>query len=375
MSLRSVFLGSTVRIILSVVVLLGATVGGAYAFGMLGAPTVESVQNRFGGVNETATVIETDLVVNNPNPIGVRLGGTTVNYTVTMNDVRMASGQKEGLRLTKGNTTLEFRTYINNERIPPWWVSHVRNGEHTTVVIDAKVHTSLLGGQTFALPQERNVTTNVIGQFNSNETRPINGSVPLYDNPLLYMNRTTGQWGEPTSEETPIQTSFTLYNPKTKPYVVSRIGYNVTMNDVAVGSGSTTSGVTIPGHTRKTVEAQTVLNNQKLDEWWVTHLENDQVTHMEIELYAVIELPTGTTERVQLQTINKTIRTDIFGTKNASQSEEGGTATPTETNDGETTEQTTTTTTSTTTTSTPTETETTTTQTTTTTTTDDGLLG
>ncbi|MFB6169614.1 MAG: LEA type 2 family protein [Haloarculaceae archaeon] len=275
MDLRSVVLGGKLRAALAVVVLLVASVGGAFALGVFGAPGVESVQNRFGGVNESTTVIETDLVVNNPNPIGVRLGGTTVNYTVRMNDVRMASGRKEGLRLSKGNTTLPFTTYMNNDRIPPWWVSHVENGEQTTVVIDAKVHTSLLGGRTFEFPQERNVSTNIIGQFNSNETRPINGSVPLYDNPLLYLNRTRGQWGDPTSQQTPIGTNFTLYNPKTKPYVVSRIGYNVTMNDVAVGSGSTESGVTIPGHTTKTVAATTVLNNQKLDDWWVTHLQND----------------------------------------------------------------------------------------------------
>lgn len=394
MDFRSLLFGSKLRIAALAVLLLVASVGGAFALGLLGAPGVESVQNRFGGVNETTTVVETDLVVHNPNPLGVRLGGTTVNYTVTMNDVRMASGQKEGLRLTTGNTTLNFTTYMNNERIPPWWISHVENGERTQVVIDAKIRSSLLGGRTFALPQERNVTTNIIGQFNSNRTRPINGSVPLYENPLLYLNETSGQWGEPTTEETPIQTTFTLYNPKSKPYVVSRIGYNITMNEVAIGSGSTQSGVTIPGHTTRTVEARTILNNQRLDEWWVTHLERNQVTALEIEFYAVIELPSGSTYRIQMTSVEETIRTDIFGTKDRNGSGGDGEATPTSTptpSEGTTTDGTTTETTTEdgtglpgddTTTSTPTETttdSTTTTDGTTTTgettTSDDGLIG
>lgn len=51
-------------------VVLGVLVGVAVAVEFLGGPAVEGVGNRFGGVNETTTVVETDVLVSNPNPVG-----------------------------------------------------------------------------------------------------------------------------------------------------------------------------------------------------------------------------------------------------------------------------------------------------------------
>ena len=311
---------------------------GAFAFGVLGAPAVEEVDNRFGEADNETTVVYTDLVVNNPNPIGVQLGNTTINYTVRMNDVPMAVGGREGLDIREGNSTQEFTTRMDNEQIPPWWVTHVNNDERTVVTINATVRTSILGQRQYDLTQEKEVETDIIGQFNSEETRPVNADdpPPATSNPVLYVNRTAAQWGEATEQETPINMEFQLYNPQTLPFTVTELGYEITMNGVLVGEGATDDIAAIPPGATETVRTEARIINGNLDDWWVTHLQNDQVTGLRIEFYAVVssdELSRDVRVPLDELTYEKTIETDIFGNKDA---DSGGTpdGTPTPTDGG-----------------------------------------
>jgi LEA14-like dessication related protein len=314
-TLKSVLLGSKLRIAGVAVLLVGASVGGAFALGLLGAPAVTGVENEFGGVNETQTTIQSDLRVQNPNPIGANLGGLTVDYAIDMNGLRMAEGTKSGVDVAQGNSTLPFTTYMANDRIPEWWVSHVSNGEQTTLTVDASIHSSTVG-QSFGAPKvEREIETDMLSQFNSTETRPVNASQPLVSDPVLYVNETSAQWGEVNESRTPLALDFRVYNPKSYPVGVSEIGYEITMNDVAVGEGTTEQGYTVGPKSAETVETTTLIDNTKLDEWWVSHLERDQVTDLRIDFYARLEVTGGETIRVPLRslTYTETIETDIFG--------------------------------------------------------------
>lgn len=301
--------------VIAVVLLVGVG-GGAVALGVVGTPSVTGVENHFGGVNETSTVVESGLQVSNPNPLGVALGGLTVDYAVSMNDVRMAHGVKSGVDIERGNSTLPFSTTMRNEQIPAWWVSHIRNDESTTLTVDASIHSSLVD-RTFGAPQvERSVETDIISEFNSTETRPVNADAPLVSDPVLYVNETSARWGTVDESETSIAMDFTMYNPKSYPIPVSEIGYTITMNDVTVGNGTTEQGYVIPARSERTVETQTIIENPTLDEWWVSHLQKNQRTDLEIDFYAKLEVA-GETVRVPLDamTYTETIETDLFGTK------------------------------------------------------------
>lgn len=305
------------KAIAGVVVLLGVLLGGAFALGVVGAPAVSDVQNRFGPVDETTTVIVTNLTVSNPNPIGVDLGGVSLNYTVDLNDVRIARGQEEGIAVGTGNSTLSFETGMRNERIPDWWVAHIRDGERSELEVHARVRSSTLGRTVSFDPVNREISTDLLSSFNSSETRPVNANSPVVSDPVLYVNETSAAWGSVSESETPMEMAFVVYNPKSVPYTVSSIGYEIGMNDVAMGSGETEQAYTIPPKSSRTIRATTAIENEKLDEWWVSHLERNQVTDLRIDFYARIELPTGTV-RVPLDalTYEKTIETDIFGNKN-----------------------------------------------------------
>ncbi|MFC6732172.1 LEA type 2 family protein [Haladaptatus sp. DYSN1] len=345
---KTLFFGSKLKVVVAVVGLLSASVGGAWALGIVGVPGVVAVENRFTGVSDTATQIQTDLVVNNPNPINLQLGGTSVEYDVAMNDVSIASGQKEGLNIDRGNTTLQFETQMDNEKIPAWWVTHIQNNETTNVNIDATVHSSLLG-RSFNVPQSQQVNTNLIGQFNSDETRRIDANQALISDPVLYINQTSAEWGTVTQQKTPIDLRFKMYNPKLTPYTITELGYTVTMNGITVGEGTTDRSYVIPGGATETVQTKANINNQLLDDWWASHLRNDQVSELRIDFYAKVQLgQSGPTVRLPLDqlTHSQTVETDIFGTKdqtdietNASSDTSAGDGAQSTTTDGTTTSE------------------------------------
>lgn len=335
--LRPILLGSKLRVAATGLALLVALGVAGVATGVLGAPSVVGVDNRFGDVNQTTTTVESDLRIRNPNPVGVQLGGMTVDYAVEMNGLTMATGSRNGVAVPAGNSTLNFTSHIRNERIPDWWVSHLRNGERTTLAVDATVHSSLVGAAVGAPPVEREIATDVAASFDSTETRPVNASAPLVEDPVLYVNETSGRWGEVTDAETPILLNLTVYNPNDYPVSASSIGYDVTMNDVGVGNGSTERSITIPPGETREVRATAVIRNEALDEWWVTHLERDQVTDLSIRFYARIDLSAlgGGSVRVPLDSVNHTVETDVFGTKNETGSGSGASTDGADGDDGE----------------------------------------
>lgn len=307
--------------VVAVLLLAGVTVL------FLSQPSVTGVDNRFGAVNETATVVESDLTVQNPTPVGATLGGLTVDYAIDLNGIRMATGTKRGVSVPQGRSSVHMATTLANDRIPTWWVSHIRNGERTTLAVNADIHSATLGTSFGAPKVTRTIETDIVSAFDSTEEHPV-GSSPT-GGPLLVIRETNAQWGDVSAAETNIDMRFVVYNPNPYSIPVSELSYRATMNGIEMGAGTTEEqGVIPPGETR-TIEATTTLNNQRIDEWWVSHLQNDQTTALRIDFSARLELPTETVEiPLDPLTYTRTIETDIFGNK------AGGAATPTPTPDG-----------------------------------------
>ncbi|ELZ26266.1 hypothetical protein C474_21256 [Halogeometricum pallidum JCM 14848] len=310
------FLGSRFRVVGTVVAALLVLCGGMVAAGVVGAPAVSGVENRFGNVTEETTDVETTIEVSNPNPLGVELGGVTVGYEVWMNDVRMASGEKSGVAVGAGNATVNATTEMRNERIAPWWRSHVRNGEHTVVAVDPTVRSATLGRAFDAPNVTREVDTDMLSQFNSTERRPVNADAPVVSDPVLYVEETRAEWGAVNESTTTLELAFVVRNPKPYPITVSRLGYGIAMNDVTMGNGTSESGYVVPAKSTRTIATTTHLRNENLDEWWVSHLERNQVSDLRIDFHARLDVA-GETLRVPLDalTYEQRVETDLFGTK------------------------------------------------------------
>jgi LEA14-like dessication related protein len=297
-------------------VLVAVLAGGAVVTGMVGTPEVTDVENRFAGVDDTTTTVATDLVVSNPLPVGVSADDLTVRYAIDMNGLRMARGEQSGVSVGTGRSRVETRTTLANDRIPEWWVSHIQRGEQTTLAVDATVHSGTVDQALDAPAVRRQVTTDVLSGFNSSEPRPVEANQPPISDPVLYVNETAAHWGTVTRETTTMEASFTVYNPNPYPVALTELGYTTTMNDVTVGSGESEREYVISPHSSRTIETTTRIDNDRLDEWWVTHLERNQRTDLRISFSATFDTAAGTVA-VPLDPLayTTTIETDIFGTK------------------------------------------------------------
>lgn len=303
------------HILVGVAVIL-VVLGGLAVAGVLGAPAIDRIDNTFGDVSEDETDIESDIVIDNPNPIGIGLGDASINYSIAMNDVHMAAGQVAGIDIGSGQSTIPAITSMHNEGITEWWPTHIQSGETTDVLVDAHISTDrFTRGVTYS--HTTTVTTDILSGFETDEPREINADDPLLSDPVLYVNETRAEWGEVSATETPIDKEFLLYNPNTEPYVLTQMGYEITLNGVPVGEGETDRDMVIEGHSHEELGLTTTIDATTLDDWWVTHLDEEvhghQVSEFQIEFWAVIEL-NGEEVRLDLDalTYEDFIGTDLF---------------------------------------------------------------
>lgn len=275
----------------AVVVLLLAII---VAIGVLGTPSIQSMSNEWGEVDDDRVEVLTELEVDNPNPIGLGYAVSSVNYTVYMNDVGLATGGTREVDLPSGVGTLELSTDVRADRIPPWWVSHLRNDEVSDLEIDATIGANL--GPISSSPSITHtdtVETDVISTLDAglasiegeHRSPPI-GIDPITIEPAVEVTDTDAAWGEVTAEQTELQLAFTVHNPNVYPIPTPAFAGNLEFNDVDMGEWTAEEVVltdpdrdaTIPpGETRELTFA-VAIDNARIGDWFPTHVDRGEET-------------------------------------------------------------------------------------------------
>ena len=310
---HSKVLGALATLLVLTVVLIGT----ATAIGVLGMPQVTGIDNQLVGANHTTTVVQSDLTVANPNPFPISLRRADVTYTVYMNGLAVGDGQESGVSLAPGNSTIEVRTGLRNDQMVEWWRSHIRRGERSNLTVSATVESARVNESLSRRVADRTVRTDVISAFETNETVPVNASREIVSDPVLYVNETNARWANVTRNRTVVHTELRVYNPKSFAVPVTAVRYDVGMNGVVVANGSTENLTAIPAQSHRNVTARLVIDNSKLDEWWVTHVERNQTTTVRLDYAVGLDLSAyGYGNRtVSPEPINRTFRTDVFGNR------------------------------------------------------------
>lgn len=104
------------------------------------------------------------------------------------------------------------------------------------------------------------------------------------------------------------------------------------MNNVTVGDGESERNTVIPPRPgTETIRADTAIRNQNLDEWWVTHIENNQKTDLYVDFQIVLEADVPGSPKIPIDSdaldYRTTIETDIFGNKDNGTSTDGTSST------------------------------------------------
>lgn len=274
-------------------------------------PRVTAIDNDWGTVTENRTEIETRMTIKHPRILELSETLANVEYTVSLNDVEIAHGQKQAVQLSEEQNVITVSTWANNDDIPEWWMTHINRNQTTTVRIDPSV-VAEYGGLRFpakSWTQTRTVNTNLLEPLQTSEIRRFHA----FNRTLLSVTKTEAHWGRATTEQTPLIVSATVTNPRSNPIPVINIGYTIRMNDVRVGHSVTDQQTVIPPQSTRKITSRAIINNARLDEWWVTHLRHNETTQLTVDFYATIEY-NGEQRRVPLDflTYQRTFQTQIF---------------------------------------------------------------
>lgn len=309
---RITVVSTKVAVAVGGIVVVAAAGGGAALFFTGGdlsfqQPVLESVQTEFGNVTKETTGVETRVVVTNPNNQSFP-GAASLDYQIYMNSVRVADGSEGGIGLDPGRNVIDFTAQLDNSKIPAWWVTHVNNDERTVVSTQARIAVVGLGAS--LPPQNRTIETDLLTAFASDNS----STVTIADREIMTVSNQRAAWGTANAEETPIAFSVDLENVHNRSVQLDGTEYRIVMNNVTVGEGRTNDSIVLEPGESGTFTAHAALDTPKMEQWWITHLRDNQTTRLRVEVYGLVR-DDGELERVPLNVFDRRIRfrTDFLG--------------------------------------------------------------
>ena len=275
-------------------------------------PRLVDADREWGRVTDATTEIRTSVAVNNTNDGWTSdLLALEAAQRTAINGVPVASGQQRTDGLATGRSTVDLVSEMNNSKVPRWWARHLNDGERSTVATAPSVVADL-GFTRFdvAVADRTNrFRTDLLGGLGEgSETVPVGGE------PALTVAPTTVEWGRATPETAPIRVNATVSNERSGPVNVTAVDYRVALNDVVLADRTAPATADLSAGETGRFDFEMVLDNGRMDEWWVTHVRRGESTNVSIEVTATVETPTGT-ETVALDSLsrNGTTRTDVLG--------------------------------------------------------------
>ena len=126
---------------------------------------------------------------------------------------------------------------------------------------------------------------------------------------------TTYRWGQVTQSETEIITDITIRNPNPVSIPIKDIRTTVTLNNIDMATMEPTGDMEIKPQSDTTITFSTKLNNGKLPEWWVTHINNNEKSTLDIN--GVITFDLKLTDYDYPFKLSNPIRTDLMKSLNS----------------------------------------------------------
>lgn len=92
---------------------------------------------------------------------------------------------------------------------------------------------------------------------------------------------TDHRWGEVTSEETELISTVVVDSPNFVPIPLNDVKLDIYMNGIHMGEGSAVGETTISG--RDELKISSRIENERLRDWWPTHIKNGEQTEIKIK--------------------------------------------------------------------------------------------
>ncbi len=272
-------------IALVILALILAVLGGWLT---VGKPVLKGIKLRWGSVNRSYTEIIADINVYNPNPFSIPL--KDVRAYVFMNGIEVGKGHAIRCNIgPKSNSTIVLAIYIDNSKIPKWWVSHVRNGERS--VVKVKAYLVFPFGITYPIEFSKVFKTDILSRISVN--KPVN----IKEGPItVTLESAKSEWGNVNESYTEIITLARIRNDNPFPLPITKVHYIVDMNGIRVADGYSEVATIIPPNSEATIPLKTLINNEKMIEWWVSHIKNGEKSVVVVTLKPFVRVDGRTLE-------------------------------------------------------------------------------
>lgn len=296
-------------------------------------------------VSENQTTIESEVSVNNSNFYPIPAGFVGVSYDTSIDGIEIVNGEVNPPSVKSRQVTdVSFNSTIDNRKIPDVWVSYLESNESAQVKLNATIG--------ITSPIKKDVYTASINRQIEPENPPVQSAlsesasslegnytrnVSLSDNPLTSgleidasvvvgyrVENATMYVKDVEKNRTTLILDMKLRNPSKTVPVPSEpdnLGASIKANEIelveAEDSNTTTSGDTeqvILPQESKQVKYEVELTNQKIDEWFVSHLENKERTQLDVKFELVFSSE-GQEFRIPSDNSSQyscTIQTNIF---------------------------------------------------------------
>lgn len=287
------------RPLLLLAVLSGGGVGAAFYTGAVQIPDVSMADiGSWGDVTDEHAEIVTTIDVNNPNDFAIDLQPVGVRYKIFMNEVRMATGAKQGEELSPGNTSVDVTTEMHATNVADWWASHIQNDETTAVRavgavdLDAGVFAHSIDGvdythevETELLPMLEQALSGMEGTY----TYPATG-LSIAD-PTIEIRDVSPAWGDITADHTELHVTLDVHNPNAYPLPTPEFVGELHMNDAPLASWeandvdvvrSPANGLIAPQMTEEIVLSVSI-DHEYVDDWLLAHIDRGEHTTGELK--------------------------------------------------------------------------------------------
>lgn len=288
---------------------------------------VRRVTNEWGEVTDRYSEIRTRVVLDGASLVDVYIDSVGLRYEASMNGVRVARSEKKGVSLNRRNTTIHLSARIGRESLLEWWQTHVNNNESTRLVIRPHLTVDLpsvdLSTIDFAgvLPSRTSVnsvsveTPNYVNDFTTSIADSVRTRetmrIKAFGKTVFAVEDVDAGWGTADDEKTPLDVTVGVRNPNPVSVGFEDLRYTVTMNGIDVGQG-TVDDFVLPARGEKTVESRAVLRNERIADWWATHLRRDERTSTSISFDGTVRA-LGFSREIGGRSYTDSFETDLFG--------------------------------------------------------------
>jgi len=240
---------------------------------------IRMVDNQWGEVTEESITVQSEAKINNP----ATTFQSEMDADISMNGFQMASTTTSEETIEEGSSTVTVESQISRENIPEWWVSHIENGEESEMKVE-------LSGDFSKGDLSVNPSTEQNRRFQTDIRRSIRMQLKGFEGDkargLITVDNTNAEWGTVNQQQTEIILKLPVTNNHpTEEIPVTDFSGELRLNEILLldWESDQDSYIIAPGETQ-TIEVQAYINNQNVDDWLASHIQNGESSDYEIEL-------------------------------------------------------------------------------------------